>query len=88
MGDLIRFPQERRTVAVEDDRDEPAVVLILPVVRVERTPGSSGPTGRRRRRVPVDPIIAAYDAAVRLDALVSPDTEERVRGFLDDLRNL
>lgn len=36
MGDLIRFPQERRTAAVEDYRAESAMVLILPVVRIER----------------------------------------------------
>ena len=33
---LIRFPQERRTAAVEDYRAEPAVILVLPVVRIER----------------------------------------------------
>jgi hypothetical protein len=35
-GNLIRFPQERRTAAVEDYRKEPATILILPMVRVER----------------------------------------------------
>jgi hypothetical protein len=28
-GNLIRFPQERRTAAVEDYREEPAKVLVL-----------------------------------------------------------
>lgn len=33
---LIRFPQERRTAAVDDYRAEPAVILVLPVIRTER----------------------------------------------------
>lgn len=36
MSNLIRFPQERRTAAVEDYRAEPAIVLILPSVRIDR----------------------------------------------------
>ncbi len=29
IGNLIRFPQERRTAAVEDYREEPAKVIVL-----------------------------------------------------------
>lgn len=43
---IVRFPQECRTAAVEDYRDEPAVILILPTVSIVRT---SGATSRRRR---------------------------------------
>lgn len=40
MGEVIRFPQERRTVDVEEYRAEPALILILPTVRIDRDPYS------------------------------------------------
>ncbi len=60
MGEVIRFPDDAGTMRggrYIDASSEPATVIILPVVRVERdpddtsadpTPGSS--SGRRRRR--------------------------------------
>jgi len=68
MGMVLRFPVERaRTAPVEIFDNEPAEVLILPMVRIERTdapdndptqnasPGSGSPvSGRRRRRAPRD----------------------------------
>ena len=61
MGEVIRFPDEAGYVRggrYIDARSEPATVIILPVIRIERDPdGSNGlePTtgnsaGRRRRR--------------------------------------
>lgn len=66
MGTVVRFPAERvRGVLYPAHRAEPAEVMILPVVRIERdsspddSPGapgvdaaSHGPGGRRRRRAP------------------------------------
>ena len=61
MGEVIRFPDEadisRRGKHV-DASSEPATVIILPVVRIERNPdkpsggvsGSGNDTPRRRRR--------------------------------------
>jgi hypothetical protein len=59
MGEVIRFPDEagisRRGKHV-DASSEPATVIILPVVRIDRNPDGSGDvapqtgTGRRRRR--------------------------------------
>jgi hypothetical protein len=59
MGEVIRFPDEadisRRGKHV-DASSEPATVIILPVVRIDRNPDDSGDvapqtgTGRRRRR--------------------------------------
>lgn len=59
MGEVIRFPDEadisRRGKHVEAS-SEPATVIILPVVRIDRNPDDSGDvapqtgTGRRRRR--------------------------------------
>lgn len=59
MGEVIRFPDEadlgRRGKHV-DANGEPATVIILPVVRIDRNPDDSGDvapqagTGRRRRR--------------------------------------
>ena len=60
MGEVIRFPDD--SVAMHASRataagGEPATVIILPVIRIERDPdGSEGQThsgngaGRRRRR--------------------------------------
>jgi hypothetical protein len=61
MGEVIRFPDEAGTIRggkYVDADSEPATVIILPVVRIERKPdGTDGlaPTtgnnnGRRRRR--------------------------------------
>jgi hypothetical protein len=63
MGEVIRFPDEAsyaRGGKYVDASTEPATVIILPVIRVERSPdGSNGlepntddtPGRRRRRRV-------------------------------------
>jgi hypothetical protein len=63
MGEVIRFPDEAgfaRGGRYVDASTEPATVIILPVIRVERTPdGSNGlepdtgntPGRRRRRRI-------------------------------------
>jgi len=61
MGEVIRFPDEAgygRSGRYVDAHTEPATVIILPVIRVERNPdGSNGmepdtgsASGRRRRR--------------------------------------
>ena len=60
MGEIIRFPDEvsPRGGKYIDANTEPATVIILPVIRIERGPdGSNGfepdtgnSTGRRRRR--------------------------------------
>ena len=67
MGMVIRFPAERvRGALYSAARSEPAAILILPVVQIERDdahdegPGTSGfdaaasgaGSGRRRRRAP------------------------------------
>jgi hypothetical protein len=63
MGTLIRFPEQMltfRTGVADDDRREPATVIILPVVRIERitdepsadlthSAGSRSRSGRKRR---------------------------------------
>lgn len=62
MGEVIRFPDETgftRGVRYVGTASEPATVIILPVIRIERDPdGSNGvephsgnrPSGGRRRR--------------------------------------
>lgn len=61
MGEIIRFPDEvghTRGGRYVDAESEPATVIILPVIRIERAPdGSNGlepdsgnSSGRRRRR--------------------------------------
>jgi hypothetical protein len=60
MGEVIRFPDETSTRSGRyiDANTEPATVIILPVIRIERDPdGSNGfephtgnNPGRRRRR--------------------------------------
>ena len=60
MGEVIRFPDDAgfiRGSRVVDPHSEPATVIILPVIRIERDPDgsssephSSSPAGRRRRR--------------------------------------
>ena len=61
MGEVIRFPDETgctRGGRYVDANSEPATVIILPVIRIERSPdGSNGlepdtgnSSGRRRRR--------------------------------------
>lgn len=63
MGEVIRFPEDAgyaRAGRYVDATTEPATVIILPVIRIERDPdGSNGlephtgnnPGRRRRRRV-------------------------------------
>jgi hypothetical protein len=61
MGEVIRFPDEAGTTRggrYIDAHSEPATVIILPVIRIDRDPdGSNGlepdtgnSAGRRRRR--------------------------------------
>jgi hypothetical protein len=59
MGEVIRFPDEAgvsRAGKYVDAATEPATVIILPVVRIDRGPDGSGDlepqtgNGRRRRR--------------------------------------
>jgi hypothetical protein len=61
MGEVIRFPDEAGTARggrYIDAHSEPATVIILPVIRIDRDPdGSNGlepdtgnSAGRRRRR--------------------------------------
>lgn len=60
MGEVIRFPDDvgaMRGGRYVDASSEPATVIILPVIRVERDPDdtsadptSGSSTGRRRRR--------------------------------------
>ena len=61
MGEVIRFPDETacaRGGKYVDASTEPATVIILPVVRIERAPDNSdgcephpsNPVNRRRRR--------------------------------------
>jgi hypothetical protein len=60
MGEIIRFPDEvsPRGGKYVDANTEPATVIILPVIRIDRDPdGSNGlepgnnPGRRRRRRI-------------------------------------
>ena len=60
MGEVIRFPDDAGTMRggrYVDAGSEPATVIILPVIRVERgpddtsaDPSSGNSAGRRRRR--------------------------------------
>ncbi len=58
MGEVIRFPDETgcgRSGRYVDANTEPATVIILPVIRVEREtdglePDTGNSPGRRRRR--------------------------------------
>ena len=60
MGTIVRFPEGHRPAGrYIDANTEPASVIILPVVRIERDPdkpsdgfegGNSATPGRRRRR--------------------------------------
>lgn len=62
MGTIVRFPEGQRPASggrYVDAHTEPADVIILPVVRIERKPdhpsddfegGASATSGRRRRR--------------------------------------
>jgi len=60
MGEIIRFPDEAgpRAGRYVDATTEPATVIILPVIRIERgpdgsnglEPGTGNSAGRRRRR--------------------------------------
>lgn len=58
MGEVIRFPEDAGSARGRyiDAGSEPATVIILPVIRIERTPGDTGEqkpqqrNGKRRRR--------------------------------------
>jgi len=60
MGEVIRFPDKAGSLRggrFADGNSEPATVIILPVIRIERDPDGSESTphpgtrtGRRRRR--------------------------------------
>ena len=62
MGTIVRFPEGQRPASggrYVDAQSEPADVIILPVVRIERAPdkpsddfegGAGTASGRRRRR--------------------------------------
>ena len=58
MGILVQFPQDRRIErsAPRSDASQSGVVLILPVIRIERSPDRPGSEpasdagGRKRRR--------------------------------------
>jgi hypothetical protein len=58
MGEVIQFPEEgsySRSGRYIDANSEPATVIILPVVRIDRGPDGSEPetgnsSGRKRRR--------------------------------------
>ena len=56
MGEVIRFPDELgpRDAKYVDANTEPATVIILPVIRIDRGPDGEPDTGntagRRRRR--------------------------------------
>ena len=62
MADIIRFPQERRIPVVDDYRRKPAVILVLPVIRIERNASWSGDVEARRRRA-IKALIRAEIAA-------------------------
>lgn len=55
MGEVIRFPFEKRDIWSDAYHAEPCLVLVLPVVRIEREwrddspPEEPGRRGRRRR---------------------------------------
>lgn len=70
---IVPFPQERCRRAFGDYRAEPAIVLILPVVRIERDMTMeflTGPRAGRRIRGSFDELKAAIVANHR--ALVDP----------------
>ena len=57
MGEIIQFPEESgysRGGRYIDARSEPATVIILPVIRIDRgpdgEPDTTNSTGRKRRR--------------------------------------
>jgi len=57
MGEIIQFPEESgysRGGRYIDSRSEPATVIILPVVRIDRgpdgEPDATNSPGRKRRR--------------------------------------
>lgn len=75
MGDVVRFPVEKVDGYFDPAvyRETPAVILILPVVRIDREGPAPG-TRRSRRRVPPE------------GGLLSPGTEARVRAAFERLR--
>jgi hypothetical protein len=64
MGELIRFPQERRTAAAEDYRAEAATILILPSVRIEYET-IIGPEAEQRTRTAFAALCEAFAAQRR-----------------------
>lgn len=64
MTNVVKFRPSYRAAASVEPRAEPAIIVVLPVVRIERNPASphdamvdehARATGRkRRRRAPVD----------------------------------
>src|SRR5262249_25511999 len=54
MGEVIRFPDELgpRGGKYVDANTEPATVIILPVIRIDRGPGGRARQGQRRRTRP------------------------------------
>lgn len=83
MGETIRFPQERCRWPTLELPDEPASIIILPVVRIERE-GAPVQVGRQRRAS----RPATFTQFPLLEPIVSTETERRVQEFLDDLRRL
>lgn len=75
MGDVVRFPVEKIDGYFDETRfrPEPAAILILPVVRVDRPTDDevmeAVPAALRRHR----------ELVAREQALLSPGTEKRVR---------
>lgn len=77
MGDVVRFPVEKIDGYFDPAvyRETPAVILTLPVVRIDREPGRL--PRRLRKRGAGDPPVGG---------LLSPGTEERVRAAFERLR--
>lgn len=72
MGELVRFPQERCSWPDPAVYSEPAVIIILPVVRIERAIEQCG-------------AIRLDAEGIRI---VSDATDRAVQAFFDQLRNL
>lgn len=49
MGEVVQYPNRGIPPPIKVWHDEPAIVLILPVIRIEREPPDE-PKPRRRRR--------------------------------------
>lgn len=77
MGEVVRFPVERVPGYFDPETycATPAMILILPVIRIDRDEPEGPAPGRRRRR--------RSDPTVR--GLLSPEPEARVRGAFNAL---